>query len=306
MALLGKWFGFGRDEIFDQGMLAYDHGDWEGAIERFEACLEGGCDESMSRLARFYLAEGYAQLGNQYLRAGDAIDAVRNLTSAIEIVPHYPDLYIVLARAYAKLGDQPRRKQAIERALEINPRFVDAILELGLFEYECGDREQGLDRIRTAAEIEPLFANEGYRLGCEADAAGDHRRALAAFAGMPGDESDPGHIHLRLADNYRRERMFDEAAEEYAKALESLPAYADLHCKYGQVLLELGKIDEASQHFKEAIRQNPAYVQAHAFLGVALARERRNDLAKRELQKALDLDPHNPVALQEFRRLRTA
>src|SRR5436853_6432238 len=112
MALLGKWFGFGREEIYDQAMHAYDRGDWEGAIERFQACTDDVGDPAMPRLARFYMAESYAQLGIAYMRAGDNGSAARNLSAAIEISPNHPDLYVALARACAKLGDQERRGQA--------------------------------------------------------------------------------------------------------------------------------------------------------------------------------------------------
>jgi Tfp pilus assembly protein PilF len=303
MALLGKWFGFGREEIFDQGIRAFDHGDWEGAIERFEACVEGANDPAMVRLARFYLSESYAQLGTAAFRAADYPNSVANLMAAIEISPSYPDLHIALARAFSRIGDQARRGLAIDRALEINPKYIDGQFEHGLYLYENGHRDQGLAEMSHAVECDSALSRESFRIGLEQDAAGNYEKAASAFSGAGAEDADAGDIHLRLAANYQRERMFSEAAMEYELAVQLLPAYPDLYFRFGQVLLELDREAEAIACFREATRLNPRYVQAHVHLGIALIRTRQNDLAKTEFQRALELDPQNPVALKEVQHL---
>ena len=306
MALLGKWFGFARDEIYDQAVRSYDHGDWEGAIERFETCLDGATDPSMIRLARFYLAESYAHLGRTFLRDANYVDAIRNLSAAIGIAPNYPDLYVVAARAYGRLGDSERRRQAISRALELNSRLADALLERGIQLYEEGRRDEGFSQIREAVESEPTFDNEAFREAMTWHENGQFDHAVAALNRIWIQESDSGTIHLRLAQNYHRERMFEHAAREYESAIADLGGYADLRCKYGQTLLELGRVEEAILQLKEALRLNSRYVDAHALLGLALIRARRSDQAVSELQAVLELDPDNALALREVQRLKSA
>lgn len=305
MALLGKWFGFGREEIFDQAMRAYDRGDWEAAIERLEACLDDENSET-ARLAKFYLAESNAQLGNSLLVDGRYRDAAVFLKAALEIEPGYPDVHIALSRAYAGMCDVESRRLEIERALSINSRFVDAVYEKGLFLYENGSPKEGLDLLRGAVESDPTLADERYEQAIEADRSGRHAEAVRLFARSTLKETDAGQIHLRLAANFHRERMFEEAAAEYALAVHSMPKYADVRCRYGQVLLELDQLEPAIAEFKVAIKLNPRYVQAHVYLGVALIRGKQIESARRALRAALELDPNHPVAIRESQRLNPA
>lgn len=305
MALLGHWFGFGREELFDQALRAFDRGDWDGAVERFEACLDGA-DPTLARLAKFYMGESYAQLGRAMFIRGSFQDAETNLLRAIEISPRYPDLYIALARVYAKLGDDLQREAMVARALEINPRFVDARFELGRLCYDRGDYDTGVRLMRESIEDDIALDRRTFELGLEAHLGGNVEVARSHFERALGNESDEGHLHLSLAINFHRDRMYVEAAKEYALACDLMPNYADVHCRYGQVLLELGRLPEAIVALRWATQINPRYVQAHAHLGVALIRSRQHELAEDELHAALALDPSNQVALTAVRRLRAA
>jgi Tfp pilus assembly protein PilF len=305
MALLGRWFGFGREELFDQALRSFDRGDWDAAIERFEGCLEGA-DDQMTRLAKFYIGESYAQLGRSMAMRGNFEDAATNLIQAIDISPRYPDLHIALARIYSHLGRVDLREAEIEAALEINPKFVDARFEKGLLLYDRGDHEAGVQTMREAVDSDPGLDSATFQRGIEAHFAGEHARARSFLASAVTSESSEGQIHLSLATSYHRERMFEEAAASYCLACELMPAYADVHCRYGQVLLELGRLPEAVVELRRAIQINPRYVHAHAYLGVAHIKNCQHELAEDELRAALALDPSNQVALSAARRLRAA
>ncbi len=296
MAFLGKWFGFDREEVYEQGLRAYDRGDWEGAIERFETCLDHAGDDKMIRLAQFYLSDSYAELGVTFIRAGDNISAVRNLSTAIEMSPHYPDRYVALAQAYRGLGINEARTRAIDRALEINPRYLEAIRERGLLAYEEGRYSDAQVDLGQWAASDPVRRNGPYRRALARHAKGDVDGALALLLELSSDEGDEGAIHAKIAQNYMRERMYEDAALEFEKSVNLSPRYADVHCKYGQVLIELGRAVEAEQQIRYALQVNPRYVEAHAMLGVALSHLEQTDHADAAFRRALDLDPDNEIA----------
>jgi Tfp pilus assembly protein PilF len=204
------------------------------------------------------------------------------------------------------VNDQAARQQAIDRALELNPNFVDALYEKGLLEYDQGRFEEGIELMARAIEADPTVDPSVFHRGLDAIRAGDGAAARSFFACALANDSDQGRIHLCLATNFHRERMFEEAAEEYRIATELMPRYADVHGRYGQVLLELGRNQDAVAALRRAVEINPRYVQAHAYLAVALLRSRQNEQAKAEVEKALDLDPGNPIALSAARRLKIA
>ena len=62
----------------------------------------------------------------------------------------------------------------------------------------------------------------------------------------------------------------DEAAACCRKALELMPAHAEIHNNLGNALREQGKLDEAVACYRRALELNPNYAEAHNNLGVAL------------------------------------
>ena len=78
MSLLGKWFGFGRGELYDEALRLFERGDFEGAVERFETVLERTHDPAVARMAKLHVAQSYARIGARYAKAGDPYQAAIN------------------------------------------------------------------------------------------------------------------------------------------------------------------------------------------------------------------------------------
>jgi tetratricopeptide (TPR) repeat protein len=303
MSLLGKWFGFAREEVYDRGIRAYDLGDYDGAIEAFEACMDGSLDPALVRLARFYLCESYAKLGAERSRAGDHEGAVMHLRKAISICPNYPDIHLQLSREYRELGLVDEQTRALEMALSLNPKYVDAIVQQGVLLYESGRHEDGLARVEQAVRMDPSLDTERYRFALACHERGEVARTIANFAAMTSVSLDDANLHARVADSFARQGMFEEAAQEYDRALKRAPHYADVRCRYGQVLMHLGQPREAAEQFQEALRVNDRYADAHAHLGLALRRMSKEPDAREEFRKAVEINPDHPIAAPEIARL---
>lgn len=295
MSLLGKWFGFARDEVFDEGMAAFDRGAYEEAIEAFEECLQQDPEPSVMRLARFYLAESQAQLGQAFLERGQALIALRHFESALRRFPTFPDLNLCAARACREMGARQRAKHYVDRALQSNSVFVEAILLDAVLEYEAGRPVEALARAREAIELEPGIgaAHVQNAHACHGDGRAEEvvRHLLAMASTVSGDAG----LHARVADSYMRDHMYSEASTEYRKALQIAPQRAELHCRLGQALLAQGQPSEALETFSDAVRLNPASAEAQAHLGLAhqaLGREAEAALA---FQRAQALNPDHPV-----------
>lgn len=302
MSLFGKWFGFGRNQVYDEAMRAYDVGLYEDAIEAFQTCLHDGAEPAMARLANFYIGESYSQLGTAALVSGNARAAAANFARAVALFPQYPDLHLLLARAYRAQDRLEAQELCIDRALEINPNYIDAILLKGVALYESGRTEDGLAWIARAVEMEPDLATERYAVAMHFHERGDARRAGATFALLSSPTSSDANFHARVAASLVREGKYLDAIYEFEKALHSAPGYADVRCNYGRTLLELGQSAEAIAQLRAAIELNPDYAEAHAQLGVAYRITRRNAEARAEFRRAYELDPANPVARFELER----
>lgn len=302
MSFVSKWFGFGRDERYDRGIRAYESGNFEEAVEELTAAAEGSSDPGATRLARFYLSESLANLGSSALRSEDFAAAVAFFERAIELHPHYPDLHLKVAAAYRGVGERDKQAAALARALQINALYAEAILSQGIFKYEEALYDEALAEIARAVELEPGLSGNRYDFALECHRNGDTSRALANLQAMSSNDSQDANAHAQVAASFVKQGLFQEAAQEYSRALEIAPRYADLRCRLGQVLMELDFLEPAETELRLALEINPKYADAWANLGITLRRLKRADEAKQCFDQALAFDPHNLIAQAEVLR----
>lgn len=301
MSLTGKWFGFGRNEAYDEGVRAYDRNNFEEAAEAFERALQRVADPATGRLARYYLVECYRRLAESEMTANRAEAALSLAEKAIALQPGYPDLHLLKARVCSMLSKADEERSAVARALELNPSYAEAKYYSAVLEYEQGDRT-ALERIQNAVAGDPDLAGSAFDAALAADADGDLVGAASLFRSRIGAITDDANFHLALADGRVRNGEYAEAVQEYEKALRLAPSYADIHCKLAQVLIQLDKLEEAQRHIDASLEINPNYADALACQGIILRRLGRNDEARLSFRKALEVDPHHVVATMEAGR----
>ncbi|HRF58929.1 MAG TPA: tetratricopeptide repeat protein [Fimbriimonadaceae bacterium] len=306
MALVGKWFGFGKDEAYDRAIKAYDQGDYADAIGGFEACLEAGADPAMVRLARFYIAESHAHLGQSALAREQFGPALEHLLAAIEIHPNYPDLRLQLALTYQGLGDTAKQIESIETSLRLNPNYALAILHQGILWCLDGRIDEGLKRVAQAVGRDSNLRGDRYESALQAFRSGDTDRGISNLRAMAVQVSDDANAHAKIADGFARDRHWHEALQEYEAALRLAPRYADIQCRYGQALLQTDAVSAATEAFRAALDVNPKYADAHAYLGIALRRLGDENGAQASFRAALEFDPHHAIAGEEITRMRAS
>lgn len=286
MALFGKWFGFDHEEIYEEGLAAYDRGDFEEAVEAFGGALVDAGDPSVQRLARFHLIESYAQLGYAAIRRGSPQAASEYFLEALKLAPGYPDLNLGRARALWDLQEVESSLDSLRRALAHNPRFAAAIAFEGYVLYHQGRRDAGLARVAEACDIDASLCQERYRFALECHDRGDFDRAAASLLALSSAVSADANLHARLGDSFARDQRYEEAAREYSSALAIAPFFADVRCKLGHAYLQLGRSHEAVRELSEAVRVNERYAEAHMLLGHSLQALGREEEARAALSRA--------------------
>lgn len=86
-------------------------------------------------------------------------------------------------------------------------------------------------------------------------------------------------------------RNVEGAIENFKKALQINPDYAEAHNSLGIVLQSQGCFDEAIASYRKALQIRPDLVEAHNNLGTALKHQGRLDEAIASFGKALKIDP---------------
>ncbi|HIE43685.1 MAG TPA: tetratricopeptide repeat protein, partial [Candidatus Omnitrophica bacterium] len=101
-------------------------------------------------------------------------------------------------------------------------------------------------------------------------------------------------VHLKKGIMARNRKRWDEAIEEYQKAIfwdaYSLRAYYRLAYAYA----ETGKLEEAASTYKQLRRLAPDYAQIHYNLGALYLKMGKLQAAKKELERSIELNPYEP------------
>lgn len=298
MSFVGKWFGFGQDAQFDEGVRCFERGDFEGAAGLFRECLAGTGVRSVKERAKSYLAGSLGRLAAGSFVRRDFEDSLRYLSEAVEVRPGFADLWLSLARVKFVLGDSSGALGACEQALVINPGYANAKLLEGTVFYKSGMRDQGVTRMKEAVDADPRLLTAEWSEGLEAHLAGDFETALSSFKEIRPKTTD---VHELMFEGDRLAKGGDwgGALERFDAAGELAPEYADLAVRRGQVLLETGDVEGAVSALQRATELNPDYAEAFALMGVGLRRLDREDEAMAAFRQALAIDPDQAIASQE-------
>jgi tetratricopeptide (TPR) repeat protein len=93
---------------------------------------------------------------------------------------------------------------------------------------------------------------------------------------------------------------FDEAIENYRKAIQINPDHREALNNLGNALAAQGRLDEAIENYYKAIQINPNSFDALNDLGNALAAQGRFDEAIKNYYKAIQINPNSSGALNDL------
>jgi len=118
--------------------------------------------------------------------------------------------------------------------------------------------------------------------------------------------SDAGpNIHNNLGDVYTRQGNLEKAAEEFKKAVEINPRYADAEHNLGLTYIQMGKAEEAIATFKTAVSMNPNLWQSYQQLAAIYYNQKKIDLALESIKKALAINPNDPQLQENLKTIET-
>lgn len=116
------------------------------------------------------IAVTHAQLGDLYLVANHAKEALRQYSAALAVRPRFSDIRTKFAETLIELGDYEQARDELELILESRPSFVGARVRLGVVLHKLGNDEaaieaweQCLAQDRTDMRARAYLASVGVR-----------------------------------------------------------------------------------------------------------------------------------------------
>jgi len=251
---------------FEQGLTHVGEGQWDEAIEEFQAALD--IDPLLVR-ARL-------ELGRVYARQKRWKDAIRQFERVAEANPDDVRAHFYMALTYAEEGAFDKAVGEAEKALRLGYEPARSLLDR--LRQLPGPGRAG--RTRAARPMDTAAGRDGLTLKASPGQAHFQRGLAAAAQARWSDaitefeatlEEMPGFIPARieLGKAYARQRRWDDAAACFREVMGINPNDADAHYYLGLVHAEKGEWDDATRQFQCALRINPNHAEARKGMGLA-------------------------------------
>jgi tetratricopeptide (TPR) repeat protein len=205
-------------------------------------------------------AGGYGVTGLIMLEQNRLQEAVQYLNEAARRAPNDPTRVSALGFCLERLEQFEQALSCYQRAVQLAPNHSRLLLNLGA-----------------------LFA----RMERYADSEEWILKALQAEPGLMMATEQLAAVKMSL-------RKFEESIELCRKSIAANPAGSDAYATLGEALMGLGRFDECIEEMKKATAIKPTFAiyQTHSN---ALVRDLRGEEGLATLEKALAIDPQNPI-----------
>lgn len=212
-------------------------------------------------------------LGDEYLRNNLPDKAITAYKEALGFNRYNPEVHDKLGIVYSKMA-------LFDKAVIEHKKAQKLRNNMAKTSYVHGIKENPDDSLLNAALSEYL---KSFTAGRE-----DISSAIA---------------YNMLGGLYYKEGMFEDAIQEYKRAIEVDPNYARAHNDLAIAYIKVGMPDQAISEFKEAAHIEPDAVEPHYNMGLLYQEKGMLSLAIEEYKKVLQMRPNFDLAKERFKEL---
>ena len=281
------------DRLFLDYQMAYQRGDYDGALEAMRRFVE------IAPGSEFLYRAGQAALNLN--RPGEAIEFLTQADPESGWLRGWVDYWLVLTSAYHRLGNYERELEALDRMRQLHPKKSQTALgiEMGVLAAEgrieeLGARIPGLLQRYHGGTANGLFDwfGELHAHGYPAAASDLMDHTLEWFEGRTSDwQRDPGQSY-GYAELLSRAGRWDESQAILEDVVKAVPSYSSEH---NNAALELAYVLARQGHRDQAFRavgltSYSNHLVVRAWVEAALGeRERAMELWR---EAGLEIDAH--------------
>jgi len=207
--------------------------------------------------------------GNAAWEQDDFAVAYGHFRTILQDHPNFADIRHRAGLCLAMMGDPAGALEQFDEALKVNESYAEALLNRAIVLNDLGRFEEASECFHRASALDV--------------------RDSRAFPSHMGNQL--ANAHARTGDLYMAADRPEEAATEYAAAVEIRPGFLDLRFKLAEAYMDLDMWVDARLHLKEILVLNPDFGGARVRLGALLNRMGDTDGARREWECCAERDP---------------
>ena len=279
------------------GMCRRESANSEGALIALTQAVEL---DPASITARFALAETLQTLNR-------LVESSRHYSRTLDLNPGLSLVHYGLGQVRTRLGKKKEALASYLRACEISPDFGAAHYALALSYRDSGQPDQFAQQMalferhkdRRPSIPDPLLdglnslktgAVAHFERGFSYDQAGQYEQATQEYRKALGTKPDYPQAQINLMSLLIKMDRLEEAEAQYRSCLEVNSEIPDIHFHYARLLDLQGKTSEAIGSLQKALEMNPSYASAHNELGTLLSRSGNTEEAIAHYREALSID----------------
>jgi arylsulfatase A-like enzyme/Tfp pilus assembly protein PilF len=293
-----------KDKIYlhrnlSEALAAVTDKNYDRAIEKLEPLLKESPKENLNIVEAHYLA------GIAYGHLQRYPDAIKELSTAIQLRPDQPDALFNLAYAYQVTGHNQEAEFYYKAIFKYQKDYLPAIVGLtklyrsvnqttdaDLYFHKAIDAyQESLRQTKGDAARSKIYTSlaEIYFSANDLDQA---EQSLKAALELTPQQST---LHYNLAQMYEAKKDVAKAMEEYKKEVEVDPSNYMAHNNLALLYRQTGHLNESRDSFRMVLKIIPGDLQASYYLAETEL------MANQNLDEALILARHVVQSKPEFR-----
>jgi Tfp pilus assembly protein PilF len=197
-----------------------------------------------------------------------------------------------------RAGKHDLAAQQLDRAAEARPSDAGLALRRGVARLQAGDVSGGESELRRALTLRPTYYLARVQLARQLLKRRAHAEALEVIGAAvdTGGNAERSRALVVLGTAQLLGGQVAEAEGSFARAVERMPADAELRMKIAQAWLAAKgpyAMEHAQQAARTAVQLAPEVPRAHSVLAQVLEQSGNDLEAERSYELALQLDPRN-------------
>jgi tetratricopeptide (TPR) repeat protein len=272
-------------------------GEWQAAISDYSVAIDLN--------PSFF--EAFVNRGEAYHSLQQYADAINDYKKAIEINPENRSPYYNLGITFDVLKQHDKAIENYTNAISCEPYHLHSYRRRGIAFYDKQELEKAIQDFSFVIQVDTYDWRAYSHRGMVSSQAtnnestiSDYKRAIQIVENYSNEKSDLHLLYCNLAFSYTQKSQLQKALENYNKAIQIRPDFADAYTSRGSIRDRLGKPNEALIDYSIALALNPLDVMAYNNRGWIKYKQGQLLEALEDYQQAVKIDPNMRIARENI------